>query len=1028
MRCMKKLLLLSLAWVWLIPMAMAQQIVSGKVTDYLTGEPLPGVNIIIQGTTTGTVTDMDGNYSLQVPGSESILSFSFIGYETEDVTVGEQTTINISLMPDLTSLDEIVVVGYGTQKKKVVTGATAEVASEDIVRTNSLRIEQALQGQTPGVQISSTSGQPGEGLKVRIRGTGTLGNSDPLYVVDGVPVDNISYLSPSAIDRVDVLKDAASAAIYGARAANGVVLITTKKGRDGEMRLSLDSYYGVQNFYRKLPMLNAQEYAVIMNEANINSGQLPIFTQSEIENMGEGTDWLEEATNKNAPIQNHALTLTGGNEISNFSSSLSYFQQEGIIAGEQSKSNFERISFSINSSHKAYKDIVRIGENLTYSRIDQSGLRVGGIYNNSLRGLFNTSPVFPVYDSNGDFAQSPIDVNETNPIGLMHYSDFNKNIVDRIVGNLYTEVEPLEGLVFRSDFGVDVFLETRNSYNPEFHLNPVSYNNISNATQGATRNMRWNWDNTLAYSKSIEKHNFDILLGVAAQKENNVWMSARKEGLIFNDFEHAILNNATSDSTIVATGSKSEYALASQFGRINYNYGEKYLLTATVRRDGSSNFGANNKYGVFPSVSAGWVLSEESFLYNNPIVNFLKLRASWGQNGNDRIASFAYMATLESRYREYYFGSGETKHIGTSPYQLANPDLKWEASEQINIGIDATLLRNVTLSADYYQKSTKDWLVIAPVPDIAGTNAPWINGGNIENSGFELQASYNNTFGDLTFGISGNVAFNKNEVISIANSEGIIHGDANVLQGISEFNRAEEGFPVGYFWGYEVAGIFQNAQEIQDYRNNETVVQPTAKPGDVKFVDRNRDGVINEQDKTMIGDPNPDVTYGLNLNLGYKGFDLSVYTYGMGGHQNVFGYRAYERWYNNYTTDILNRWHGEGTSNTLPRVTLNDEPNQNYIKFSELYIQDASFFRVKTVNLGYDFSRLLPDGPFNQLRLYFSANNLFTFTKYKGLDPEVGFAPATSPQAGVEYNMSSGVDVGYYPQPRTFLLGLNIQF
>jgi TonB-linked SusC/RagA family outer membrane protein len=426
---------------------------------------------------------------------------------------------------------------------------------------------------------------------------------------------------------------------------------------------------------------------------------------------------------------------------------------------------------------------------------------------------------------------------------------------------------------------------------------------------------------------------------------------------------------------------------------------------------------------VFPSVSAGWVLSEEDFIRNITPINMLKVRASWGQNGNDRIESFAYLATLSSSDRDYYFGSGDTKYIGTSPDKLANPDLKWESSEQIDIGVEAELFDKFSLTVDYYQKTTKDWLVRAPVPDLVGTGAPWINGGTITNKGVEIQLGYNTMVGDLSVGLNANVAFNKNMVTDIANPEKILHGDANLIQGIGEINRAQVGFPTGYFWGYQTDGLFQNESDVLNHRKGEALIQPNAAPGDIKFVDRDDNGVINDLDKTMIGDPNPDVTYGLNLNLGYKGFDVSIYSYGMGGHQVVRSVRSFERFYNNHTTEVLGRWLGEGTSNTVPRVTLNDL-NKNYANFSDFYIKDADFFRIKALNIGYDFKTLFTDMPISKLRLYFSANNLFTVTKYAGMDPEVGFGDETA----TGYNMTTGLDFGYYPQPRTYLVGVNVQF
>lgn len=1000
---------------------------------------MPGVNVVIKGTTTGTVTDVNGNFTINA-GENDVLVVSFIGYKAQEVPVGTQTTVDVALADDLTTLDEVVVVGYGVQDKKVVTGATVAVKTDDLMKTNSLRLEQALQGQTPGVQITSTSGQPGEPLKVRIRGTGTLGDSEPLYLVDGVPTTDISYLNSANIERVDVLKDAASAAIYGARGANGVVLITTKKGKAGASLITFDAYYGVQNAYRKLPMLNSQEYATIMNEASINSGVAPLFTQDEIKNL-KTTDWQDQIFSKNAPIQSYSLGFSGGSDNSTFSSALSYFNQDGIVGGDNNKSYFDRITLTINSQHKIFKDYVKFGENLTYSNVKKSGVAVGGIYSNALRPFINASPVMAVYDENGDFAKSPMVVTEVNPMGYFYYNNINKTVTDKIVGNIYLEGQ-YKGFTLRTDFGSDLSFNEYRDFGPVYELTPNTRNDISYVNQNMSRVLRWNWDNTLRYNKTInEKHNIEVLVGTTAQQLGNTFVNARKEGLTFDDFEHAVLNNGTSDSTIVVTGNSSiSYSIYSYFGRVNYNFNEKYLLSATVRRDGSSNFGSNNRYAVFPSVSAGWVLTEESFLQNIPELNFLKVRASWGQNGNDRIVPYAYMATLGSQYRDYYFGSGEDKAVGTSPTRLPNPDLKWETSEQVDIGFDATVYNDFIVSVDFYNKKTKDWLVVAPIPDLAGAEAPWVNGGDIRNRGVEIQLGYNHKFGDISLSVNGNVAFNKNEVTKIANDEGIIHGDVNMLfNNMDELNRAQVGYPVGYFYGLKTAGIFQNEEEIASYSKNGKLIQEDAVPGDVKFVDRDGDGSITANDKMMLGSPNPDVTYGLNFNIGYKGFDFSVYTYGMGGQQNVFGYRPNDTWYANYTTEILGRWHGEGTSNSIPRVTRGNEGNENYKRFSDLYVRDASFLRIKSINIGYDFTKLLPSLPFKQFRVYVSANNLFTFTKYKGLDPEVGFSPQTTGSLGTQntqgglysavagYNMTSGIDVGFYPQPRTFMAGVSIK-
>lgn len=1003
---------------------MAQQhTVSGVVKD-VAGTGMPGVNIIVKGSTNGTTSDMDGKFSLQT-SSDDVLVISFIGYQTIEVPVGTQTTLSITLQEDVETLQEVVVVGYGVQDKKVVTGATVTVKTDDLVKTNSLRIEQALQGQTPGVQITSNSGQPGEGLKVRVRGAGTIGDADPLYIVDGVPIVDISYLNMASVERVDVLKDAASAAIYGARAANGVVLITTKKGASGKMQVSFDAYYGIQNAYKKLPMLNAREYMTIMNEVEVNSGGLPKYTQSQIDNAGKGTDWLDEGFNKNVPMQNYSLMLNGGNDKSTFATGLTYFKQEGIIGGGVAKSNYDRLTFTINSDHKAIKDIVKIGQNLTYTHSNKQGVRVSGLYYNSIRGFMNAPPIFPVYNEDGSFHSSTTLTGYVNPIAALYYQNFNKNFTDRIVGNVYTEVKPIKNLTFRSDFGIDMAFDGYHAFNPEFEYSATFYNTRSSATQSIYKNLTWNWDNTVRYNTTLSGvHNIEALVGTTARHKNTFGVGATAYGLSFGDysFNHNILDNATDYEDLnqaQINGRISEYALLSYFGRLNYNYKEKYLLTAIVRRDASSNFGPNHKWGSFPSISAGWVLTEEDFLNNTiPWLNFLKFRAGWGQNGNDQIGEFKYLATVSSDYRDYYFGSGDMKYVGSSPNIIANPDLKWETSEQTNIGIEATIFRKINITADYYVKTTKDWLVTPPIPLIVGTGAPSINGGAVRNRGVELSASYNHKFGELSFGLSGNMAFNNNRVTRLSGLGQTFQGPANVLfQGMGEMYRAQVDRPIGYFYGLQVAGIFQNEDEVKSYTKDEKLIQPDAVPGDVKFVDANNDGVISDNDRVKLGSPIPDVTYGLTVNLGYKGFDFSVYTYGMGGQQVAMGVRDYGSFYSNYTTDILGRWHGEGSSNSQPRVTKNNEPNGNH-KFSSLFVHDAGFYRIKTLNIGYDLKRLVKTQTFNQLRVYFSANNLFTFTKYKGLDPEVGFSPD---------GWSQGVDIGYYPQPRTYMLGLNVK-
>jgi TonB-linked SusC/RagA family outer membrane protein len=1010
----------------------AQQItITGTVTDRANGEPLAGVNVLIKGTMIGTTTDVDGLYELELYDSGVTLVFSYIGYQPQEVLVEDQTVIDIGLLFIAEELEEIVVVGYGVQKKKLSTGATVNVGAEEIENRHTLRIEQAMQGISPGVSITANSGQPGEPLKVRIRGVGTVGDSDPLYVVDGMPTDDIRYLNPSDIEAVDILKDAASAAIYGARAANGVILITTKQGQTGEMKVSYDAYYGIQNPAKKLDMLNGPEYCMIMNEAAMNSDEDSIVTQAQIEAIGEGTNWMDYLFKENVPTQSHVLSLTGGTDRSVYSASLSYLDQEGII-GSENKSEFKRLSFRINSEHKLYEDRAKFGENLVYSHSNVRGVGVGDAYDNAVRSFVNASPTFPAYSDTTEngFGRSFVQPLEVNPVGLMHYSDLVVDKYDKLLGSIYAEVEFIKGLSFTSRFGIDLSFKRSNEYIPVYRLNEVALNTNSTAKMSIESNFTYNFENYLTYAKTIGRNSFMFLVGNTVQEYNKFEVKGEKEDLIIEDFDFAILDNGTNDTTQITEGTKLERALISYFGRLNYNFDEKYLLAATLRIDGSSKFGPENRYGVFPSVSAGWVISQENF-FNLSWLNFLKLRASWGQNGNDKIIDFVYESLIESQGMDYYFGSGESKAVGSAPTQLPNPKIKWETSEQIDIGLDSRFLNGFSLAVDIYRKTTKDWLVVAPISDLAGADAPYINGGKVENKGIEIDLGYSKYFGEFTFSVNANLAYNKNEVLEINNEEGIIHGEGSVMfHGHTEFYRAEVGYPIGYFYGFQSDGIFQNQEDIDNYifvdeDGDTSLIQRRAVPGDVRWVDVNNDGRIYwADDKTFIGDPNPDFIYGITFNSGYKGFDFSLFLQGVAGNQIAYGIRQYERHWNNFTTEILDRWHGEGTSNTIPRVTL--EPGKNYETVSDLQIQDGDYLKIRSVSIGYDFTKtLLKNLPVEKLRIYLAANNLYTFTKYTGLDPEVGYGDYDEERPA---NFSTGIDIGYYPVPRTYMIGLNVNF
>ncbi|PIB35766.1 SusC/RagA family TonB-linked outer membrane protein [Reichenbachiella sp. 5M10] len=1019
---------------------MAQsQVVKGVVNSGADGEPLPGVTVLLKGTSTGTVTDLDGNYTLNLRDtSDPVLVYSFIGYVTQEAVVGGRSVIDIALDEDVTALEEVVVVGYGVQQKKLVTGATGQVKGDKLTNLSSTDALNAMQGQVAGVNIAATSGQPGESMKVTIRGVGTIGNSGPLYIVDGIQTGDISYLNNSDIASIDVLKDAASAAIYGSQAANGVVLITTKTGKAGKAQWTFDSYYGIQEPANQIRMLNSQEYATIMNEAAINSGKVPYFSSDSIANMGSGTDWIDEMIYNNAVTQNYALGVSGGNETSTYSMSGAYTGQEGIIGGPD-VSSYERFSFRVNSDHKFFKDIVTVGQHLTFSYMKKNGISVGNQYNNSMRAAYNTSPFLPMYDDNGDYlnnstssmyqgqAWDPWFPGESNPYASMMLNNQNDNNNQKMLGDFYVEIEPIEGLKLRSRFGYDYYASEDRSYSPEYELSIYAQRTYDAASQSMSKGLALTWDNTLSYDFEVGEHAVTVMGGTYAWINNGTWMNVSNSDLTISDLDHAYIDNTTNtDLTRLSYGGapNDEDKLQSYFGRLSYAYKDKYLLNATFRADGSSKFAPENRWGYFPSVSAGWVLSGENFWSPvENVVSFMKLRASWGQVGNQNIDAFQFLAPVDIGQSNYYFGSADFDAAGNSvgayPSRLSNTNLKWEVSEQMDFGFDAYLLdTRLEVNLDWYKKTTKDWLLVKPVYATAGADAPFFNGGNVTNQGLELALTWSDQIGEVNYFISANGAKNKNEVSEVPTDDGIVHGLTNMLyDNATEFyRRAESGYPIGYFWGYETAGVFQNEGEVQAHTaSNGDVIQPAAQPGDLIYKDLNDDGKIDDADKDMVGDPNPDFTYSLSLGFDYKGFDFSVLAYGVAGNQIVQSYRNQPNTYSNYTRAILDRWHGEGTSNSTPRVT---ESNINY-QFSDIFVQDGDFLRINNITLGYDFAKLIDNPAIGKLRLYASVLNAYTFTAYDGMDPEVGY--------GLE-NGSSGVDLGYYPRPRTYLLGLNFNF
>lgn len=1024
--------------------------ISGVVAS--AGEPLIGASIAEKGTTNGTITDKDGRFNLVV-SPEATLVVSYLGYDSQEVRVKGQSFLTIEMNAAVNMLDEFVAIGYGVQQKKLITGATVQVKGDDIAKLNTVNTLGALQSQTPGVNIIKQSGKPGDGFKVTIRGLGTIGDSDPLYIIDGVPNGDIGMLSPSDIESVDVLKDAASAAIYGARAANGVILITTKQGKKGKATIEYDGYIGFQNLAKTVTPLNAQQYLEILNEAGYNrqyfADRIPGSILEGVDNgTFKGTNWLKEMTLENAPQMGHAVNVTSGGDVSTFSFGFSYTSQEPVIGLEapEVKSLYERYTLRLNSEHhiirNGNRNILTFGETLTAGHTSSSGLGMGtgNIYWNDVRSALAGNPLLPVYDENGDY-HTPLeglDYQSVNPLAQMDYLRSrvtSKNYSVR--GSLYLIFEPIKNLKWRSTFGYAYNGGTSREYVPVYRLNSVNFSDQDKVTQSSWNGLQWSWDNTVSYEFTLNQaHKFNVMVGNSLERwgfgEN---LGGSNKGSEFDSFEFAYLNNVktvTSGTTTVSGSPWDDGGLVSFFGRVNYDYAGKYMASVTMRADGSSNFARGHRWGYFPSVSAGWNIHEENFFKENvTFMDQLKLRASWGENGNCNIGRLAYLETIAignaTNAAIYYFGEDKNAYtIGAYADKIANPDLTWETSRQTDIGLDTRFLKNrLGFSIDWYEKLTLGWLVKPQGLGIWGTDAPYINGGDIRNTGVEISLDWSDKVGDFTYSIRGNMSYNHNEVLSIDNGEGFINGTSNVLtHNTTYLARAEVGQPVGFFHGYKTNGIFQNQEQIDSYTwtdptTGETKkILPDAKPGDVIFVDLNNNGSIDDGDKTFIGDPHPDVTYGISINLGYKGFDFSLTGYGVAGNQIAKSYRNNTNTtFDNYTTEILDRWHGKGTSNRLPSIN-GSSINWGYV--SDLYIEDGDYFRISNVTLGYDFSRLIKSKYISQLRLYASVQNLFTFTNYSGMDPEVGY--------GGGDDWTSGIDLGYYPGSRTYMFGVNLKF
>ena len=1033
-----------------MPVSAQSNTVKGTVTDEKTNVTLIGVSIMVDGTTTGTISDYNGNFTLNVSTPNPVLVFSYIGYNTQKVKVTSRSPLNIRMTEDQQNLNEVIVVGYGTQKKSVVTASISSISSSDIDRVAPVRIEDALKGTTSGVTVTASSGQPGASSQVRIRGIGTVNNSDPLYVVDGMPIDGgIDYLNPRDIQSVEVLKDAASGAIYGSRAANGVILVTTKSGKSQKMSVTYDFTYGIQNPWKHRSVLDASQYAVMMNEASVNAGQGVLYANPY--SLGKGTDWQSEVFNANAQQQQHQLSISGSNDKINYYLSAGYYSQDGIVGGNFDRSNYERYTIRSNTNYvlldtkeRNFLNHFAFTQNLSFASIKSRGISTNSEYGSPLGSALVFSPLLDPYaDTPSEIAAVnaktlvPVrdsrtgtllniagdDYNEiTNPIGQLSIPN-DINTSNKFVANFSAELTLWDNLKFKSSFGNDLAFWETNGYNVVYYLGKS--NNNTRSSVHSTMNRQWTWqlENTLSYDKKIGSHSFNIVLGQSAKKQTGRTLSGTRYLMIAEDPTRANIDFTTglaSDGNQQVSGTAySPSTLASYFGRVSYNYDERYMLQATVRRDGSSNFGSNNKWATFPSFSLGWNLTNEQFMQNSKPewLSNTKIRASWGKNGNQNIGEFRYVS-LTSSNNNYDFGAGESAVIvnGVKPSGTPNPDLKWEESVQTDFGVDLGLFNNaLSFTADYYVKNTNGMLKPMPVPSYLGESKPWGNVGSMINKGVELEANYRFKVSGFDFRVGANTSYLYNKLTNLGNDVGFENNDT--YANVGTISRTQNGYTYPFFYGRKTNGIFQNWAEVNAYKNAKGgLVQPNAQPGDVRFVDVNNDGLIDDKDRTMIGKGMPDWTYGFNMSASYKNFDLSMVFQGTIGNQIYDATRRTDLKFINLPSYMWGRWTGEGTSNSTPRFSWSDD-NGNWLS-SDLYVKNGDYLRLRNLQLGYTLpEKFTKKVLISSLRLYVSGENLLTFTKYEGFDPEISSG-----------GTSIGIDRGCYPQARTYTFGLNLKF
>lgn len=1002
----------------------AQRTVRGTVTDADENRPLVGGTVTVKNTNRGALTDDAGNYSVEVPDGTAVLVFSYVGYTTQELLVGNQSTVNVSLSTDQGLLDEVVVVGYGTQKKTNVTGSIVSVDADEIARVQSPSFDVAMQGKAPGVYVTTNGGQPGGGVFVRIRGIGAINNSNPLYVIDGIVVgagnnensNPLQTINPNDIESIDILKDAASTAIYGARAANGVVLITTKRGQAGKPKIEYSAYTGIQEPTGNLPdPMNASEFATNMNAAFLAAGETAPFPNAA--SLGEGVNYLDEIIST-GHIQDHQLSISGGGPRNNYYVSMNYFDNEGIMLTTFAK----RFSFRANTDNQI-TDKIKIGNSLMYSRSSQYNNGAGNrtFIHGAFTNLYQALPTQPIYNDDGTFA-GPEDTRLERRRNLLSSYTLpdRENATDRILGNVYGQIELIEGLTFKSSFSVDVNNFSDYYFEPIWEEGLLNSGGLSTIRRGNSNSTFWLWENTLSYARNFGKHNMNLTAGTSAQdfRVRNLNTTARYDTDVFTEI-------VTGSQELTSTSGFSEESLASIFGRLVYDYDNKYLLTAAVRRDGSSKFGPENKFGVFPSFSAGWRVSQESFWPDNSILSDLKLRGGWGQVGSDAIGNFRYLATLSTAF-DYAFGNQTTvSSLGAALENLANPGVQWETATEYNFGFDAGLLNDrVNFSAEYFSRTRTDMLLVLDLPGVSGLETTVDNVGELVNSGLELAASYRKGTGDFQFELNANLTTYSSEVVDLGGKDEII---AYTYSGSGATSVIRPGHPLGVFLGLQTLGLFQTQEEVDaanaiDGDASTPYQQLGTGPGDFKWADLNGDGRISSDDKTIIGSPVPDFTYGFGGVFRYKQFDMNFQFFGMQGNDILHIARsqleASGRAYNK-SSAVVNAWSGPGTSNEIPRPHLQD-PNQN-IRLGDHLVEDGSYLRLKTLQLGYNLpTPLLESLKMSFARIYVASQNVFVLTKFSGNDPEVGLDQNTSAAAGIYQDL--------YPQVRNWSVGISLSF